>query len=325
MWRALFLISPYDSDDEEEGEEGGEGASKEQPVKDGDAMVEAEGDVKPEPETKPQARRQTRQGTPSTELHVYTIPELMKFKKDELVAETVYLEGKYPENQLLFAISYSWFIEQIKNARPDLTVLKEYKQREQEFFNRAKDLELITAERDTQKAKYDGLRKQRLDEFMSGFNLISLKLKEMYQVCLNGIWCRALVDDWRYLDDHSRWQRRTWVSRQSGSVLRRNHLQRYASQEELEEHLQFVWWGKGQLDLYLWIWGLNWYYFIQTLSSLALVFALHVFKVYFIFSSVLNQILNLYFDILLANASLLYGRDRCCAWLPKRFYCSELY
>ena len=48
------------SDDEEDGEEGEEGG----------------------------------EGTPSTELHVYTIPELMKFKKDELVAETVYIEGK---------------------------------------------------------------------------------------------------------------------------------------------------------------------------------------------------------------------------------------
>jgi chromosome segregation ATPase len=92
-----------------------------------------------------------------------------------------------------------------------LTVLKEYKQREQEFFNRAKDLDLVTAERDTQKSKYDGLRKQRLDEFMAGFNLISLKLKEMYQVCwywiLKGLYCD--FDDWRHSDDHSRWQRRT--------------------------------------------------------------------------------------------------------------------
>lgn len=29
---------------------------------------------------------------------------------------------------------------------------------------------------------YEGLRKSRLDEFMAGFNVISLKLKEMYQV-----------------------------------------------------------------------------------------------------------------------------------------------
>jgi len=31
------------------------------------------------------------------------------------------------------------------------------------------------------KTLYDGLMKQRLDEFMAGFNLVSLKLK-MYQV-----------------------------------------------------------------------------------------------------------------------------------------------
>jgi len=63
-----------------------------------------------------------------------------------------------------------------------LVVLKEYRKREEEFLNRAKDLENITNQRDAQKGKYDGLRKQRLDEFMAGFNLISLKLKEMYQV-----------------------------------------------------------------------------------------------------------------------------------------------
>ena len=94
------VISNVSSDsDDEEDEEGEEGGSKEQPIKDGNGAVEpeAEGDVKAEPGTegtKLQARRQTREGTPSTELHVYTIPELIKFKKDELVAETVYLEGK---------------------------------------------------------------------------------------------------------------------------------------------------------------------------------------------------------------------------------------
>lgn len=54
-------------------------------------------------------------------------------------------------------------------------------------MNRAQDLENITAERDSQKAQYEGLRKQRLDEFLSGFNSISLKLKEMYQVCWSEI------------------------------------------------------------------------------------------------------------------------------------------
>jgi len=72
--------------------------------------------------------------------------------------------------------------EKIKNAKPDLSVLREYKQRKAEYENREKDLQETTSQRDAQKATYDGLRKTRLDEFMAGFNLISLKLKEMYQV-----------------------------------------------------------------------------------------------------------------------------------------------
>ena len=74
------------------------------------------------------------------------------------------------------------YTEKLKNAKPNLSVLKEYRKREEEFLKRAKDLEEITNLRDEQKQKYDGLRKQRLDEFMAGFSLISMKLKEMYQV-----------------------------------------------------------------------------------------------------------------------------------------------
>jgi structural maintenance of chromosome 4 len=47
---------------------------------------------------------------------------------------------------------------------------------------KAKEFETVTKQRDEQKAKYEDLRKQRLDEFMAGFNMISSKLKEMYQV-----------------------------------------------------------------------------------------------------------------------------------------------
>ena len=34
--------------------------------------------------------------------------------------------------------------------------------------------------------EYEGLRKRRLDEFMAGFSIISLKLKEMYQMITLG-------------------------------------------------------------------------------------------------------------------------------------------
>ncbi|KAJ4490187.1 RecF/RecN/SMC [Lentinula aciculospora] len=71
--------------------------------------------------------------------------------------------------------------DQIKRAKPNLNVLEEYKRREAEFLSRHDDLEKVVALRDAQKKKYEDLRKQRLEEFMAGFSTISLKLKEMYQ------------------------------------------------------------------------------------------------------------------------------------------------
>ena len=66
--------------------------------------------------------------------------------------------------------------------KPNLNVLAEYRKRETEFLDRAKDLESVTRDRDTAKQEYDDLRKTRLEEFMVGFSTISSKLKEMYQV-----------------------------------------------------------------------------------------------------------------------------------------------
>lgn len=40
----------------------------------------------------------------------------------------------------------------------------------------------MTTERDTARAEFETMRKQRLDEFMAGFSTITNKLKEMYQV-----------------------------------------------------------------------------------------------------------------------------------------------
>lgn len=67
-------------------------------------------------------------------------------------------------------------------AKPNLNVLHEYRRREAEFLDRARDLEMVTTQRDSAKKRYDDLRKVRLDEFMAGFSAISAKLKEMYQV-----------------------------------------------------------------------------------------------------------------------------------------------
>jgi structural maintenance of chromosome 4 len=72
--------------------------------------------------------------------------------------------------------------EEVSKTKPNLNVLNEYRRREAEFLDRARDLDAVTSERDGAKQRLDDLRKVRLDEFMAGFSAISAKLKEMYQV-----------------------------------------------------------------------------------------------------------------------------------------------
>ncbi|CAG8620098.1 5328_t:CDS:10, partial [Cetraspora pellucida] len=74
----------------------------------------------------------------------------------------------------------------IQDANPNLNVLLEYRRCEEEYTSRVKDLEEITSIRDECKRHYDELRKLRLEEFMHGFTLISQKLKEMYQMITLG-------------------------------------------------------------------------------------------------------------------------------------------
>ncbi|KAG0214660.1 hypothetical protein BGX28_001698 [Mortierella sp. GBA30] len=76
--------------------------------------------------------------------------------------------------------------QQLSATKPNLSVLEEYKKREEEYLARAKDLEEITIRREEAKKAYDELRKRRLDEFMAGFQIISLRLKEMYQMITLG-------------------------------------------------------------------------------------------------------------------------------------------
>ncbi|XP_006453917.1 hypothetical protein AGABI2DRAFT_181926 [Agaricus bisporus var. bisporus H97] len=151
----LEEIDDDDDDDDEESEKISKGGEDER-----EGSTEGGEKIKPDPEAPPKE--------PAQKLHEYTPDELSRYKKQELLGDVELLD------------------EKIKNAKPDLSVLKEYKRREAEFENRAKELEEITKKRDEQKEVYDRLRKKRLDEFMAGFNLISMKLKEMYQMITRG-------------------------------------------------------------------------------------------------------------------------------------------
>ncbi|XP_022974257.1 LOW QUALITY PROTEIN: structural maintenance of chromosomes protein 4 [Cucurbita maxima] len=75
---------------------------------------------------------------------------------------------------------------QLKEMNPNLDSITEYRRKVDVYTERVEDLNTVTQQRDDMKKKYDELRKKRLDEFMSGFNAISLKLKEMYQMITLG-------------------------------------------------------------------------------------------------------------------------------------------
>ncbi|KAM8853656.1 structural maintenance of chromosomes protein 4 isoform 1-T2 [Synchiropus picturatus] len=75
---------------------------------------------------------------------------------------------------------------QCAQMKPNLGTIAEYKKKEELYLQRVAQLDEITAERDRFKRGYEDLRKQRLNEFMTGFNIITNKLKENYQMLTLG-------------------------------------------------------------------------------------------------------------------------------------------
>lgn len=78
-------------------------------------------------------------------------------------------------------------IEKYMNTvKVDIEVLKEYGEKMHEFEARRSDLNGAVELRDEIKNYCEELKRKRLDEFMAGFNTISLSLKEMYQLITMG-------------------------------------------------------------------------------------------------------------------------------------------
>ncbi|KAL1809577.1 hypothetical protein ACET3Z_026567 [Daucus carota] len=75
---------------------------------------------------------------------------------------------------------------QLKEMNPNLESISEYRKKVSLYNERVEELDSITQQRDEVKERHDELRKKRLDEFMAGYNAISLKLKEMYQMITLG-------------------------------------------------------------------------------------------------------------------------------------------
>ncbi|GAB7351361.1 hypothetical protein MBLNU459_g2044t1 [Dothideomycetes sp. NU459] len=77
-------------------------------------------------------------------------------------------------------------LEESTSQAVELSVLAEYRRRVAEHTSRTADLNEALTARDTAKKRLDDLRRLRLEGFMEGFSTISLRLKEMYQMITMG-------------------------------------------------------------------------------------------------------------------------------------------
>ena len=76
--------------------------------------------------------------------------------------------------------------EKTQNVNVDVDVLDEYRRRVEEHSARTADLSEALMQRDKAKQRCEELRRLRLEGFMEGFSAISLRLKEMYQMITMG-------------------------------------------------------------------------------------------------------------------------------------------
>ncbi|CAI5743193.1 unnamed protein product [Hyaloperonospora brassicae] len=94
--------------------------------------------------------------------------------------------SRYSKEEMKYEISV---LEQQRDelkANVNMGALTEYKQKKEECKARIIELEEATKLRDAKRHEYDELRRKRLEEFMTGFRIITLKLKEMYQMITLG-------------------------------------------------------------------------------------------------------------------------------------------
>lgn len=75
---------------------------------------------------------------------------------------------------------------ELSKLSPNIGAIAEYQSKDAEYKSQVNELDELTANRDNARKQCDSLRKMRLDEFMAGFSVITLKLKELYQMITLG-------------------------------------------------------------------------------------------------------------------------------------------
>jgi len=111
--------------------------------------------------------------------------------KDDLIQDEAILKELSPEelkNVDLDQVRHDLHAleEFMVSSKVDVEVLLDYAKRYRESQDRKADLNSSVLKRDSLKIKCEELKIKRLDEFMLGFNTISITLKEMYQLITMG-------------------------------------------------------------------------------------------------------------------------------------------
>ncbi|XP_011309307.1 structural maintenance of chromosomes protein 4 [Fopius arisanus] len=85
--------------------------------------------------------------------------------------------------------------EKLPQETPNMQTIKDYLEKDKVFMKRSAEVHEATDVRNKMRSAYDEARKRRAEEFHAGFNVITTKLKEMYQmITLGGAAELELVD-----------------------------------------------------------------------------------------------------------------------------------
>ncbi|XP_063973046.1 structural maintenance of chromosomes protein 4-like [Diachasmimorpha longicaudata] len=85
--------------------------------------------------------------------------------------------------------------EKLPESIPNMQIIRDFLEKDAVFIQRSRDVEEVTKMRNSMRAGYDLAKKRRTEEFFAGFSVITNKLKEMYQmITLGGAAELELVD-----------------------------------------------------------------------------------------------------------------------------------
>eukprot|EP00300_Choanocystis_sp_HF-7_P009147 c16284_g2_i1.p1 GENE.c16284_g2_i1~~c16284_g2_i1.p1 ORF type:complete len:1310 (+),score=433.28 c16284_g2_i1:87-4016(+) len=74
----------------------------------------------------------------------------------------------------------------IENIKPNFSAVERWQAKDREYLKRSRELEDLGRIRDEKRREHDALKSRRLQEFMDGFTTITMKLKEIYQMITLG-------------------------------------------------------------------------------------------------------------------------------------------